>query len=447
MGVDPDPKAPPASPSSPPAGVGAAGTDEGVPAALTERIGKAIERGVRWLKQRQLPDGSWGLIEGNEKYGGGSTAPGAAYTHPAGSTALALYALQKSGVSVDDPVVKRGFSYLRQRQRIPGGSYEAAMMLLAVTATTDPSHASRESEAAGDRVKLSGDMLAWAQKLHATLLEKRAKARTLGWRYQVDASVPPGGNEDLSSTQLVAMALLAADRCGIRTDARVWNDLITFAMKQQEFDGPEWPRAVYDRHPIGQGPPDGKDAEGRYAPAKGVALPKDRARGFAYIKSDTLSPDEGQPTGGMTACGLGVIQMARYVLAKREDKAFAQRDRKAVQQSFYDGLAWLDKNWSSYANPMKQRENVYHIYYLYAVERALDLVGNVLLGRHPWYAEMAEQLVARQTEKGYWDSDSTHKPGEVLDTSFALLFLRRATRVIDGGSVTDPGDTPPKDNR
>ena len=149
----------------------------------------------------------------------------------------------------------------------------------------------------------------------------------------------------------------------------------------------------------------------------------------------------------MTACGLGVIQLARFVLIKREDKVYAQRDAKSLQQAFYDGLAWLDQNWSPYANPKKQRENVYHIYYMYAVERALDLVGNVLLGRHPWYAEMAEQLVARQTEKGYWDSDSTHKPGEVLDTSFALLFLRRATRVISGGSVTDPGDTPPVDRR
>ncbi len=450
LGVDPAMAAPngaaPAPAPVPPIVVNPADPDdEGTSGAFGERIDAAVARGVKWLKQHQLPDGSWGLIEGTAAYDG-SAKGGDAYKHPAGSTALALYALLKCGESVDDPVVKKGFRYLKDRQKLPGGAYETSMMLLAVTATADPYRRTKDSEAAGEKVKLTGEWRDWAQKLHASLLAKRAKAKTLGWRYQIEsAGTPPGGNEDLSSTQLAALALLAADRCGIKAEASVWNDLITFAMKQQEDDGPAWPRAVYDRPPAGAKPSGGDP--GRYAPPSGAAATKDRARGFAYIKSDALSPDEGQPTGGMTACGIGVLQMARYVLAKREDKAFAARDTKAIQASIYDGLAWLDANWSPFANPKKAKENVYHVYYLYCVERSLDLIGNVLLGRHRWYAEMAQELVARQTEKGFWDSDSTHKPQEVLDTSFALLFLRRATDYIRYGSVTEPGDAPPADER
>ena len=61
---------------------------------------------------------------------------------------------------------------------------------------------------------------------------------------------------------------------------------------------------------------------------------------------------------------------------------------------------------------------------------------------------MAQQLVGRQNEKGFWDSNSTHKPGEVLDTCFSLLFLKRSTKGgIPYGSITGGGDEPPADNR
>ena len=50
-------------------------------------------------------------------------------------------------------------------------------------------------------------------------------------------------------------------------------------------------------------------------------------------------------------------------------------------------------------------------------------------------------------ERGFWDSDSTHKPQEVLDTAFALLFLRRSMNGVIHGSVTEPGDAPPEERR
>ena len=244
---------------------------------------------------------------------------------------------------------------------------------------------------------------------------------------------------------MVALALFAAERCGIKTESRVWNDLITFALAQQEKDGPAHPRAVLVREGRdakeggagGRPAPGGTTSGGTSAGPAGGGTATDRARGFAYVLG-MADPDEGEATGGMTACGLGTILMARNVLFAREDKAFLARDPAAIQQAVFDGLAWIDRNWSAHANPRKRKTNVYHVYWQYCVERACDLIGNRRLGAHLWYVEMARELVGRQTGKGFWDSDSTHKPGEVLDTSFALLFLRRSMGgVIPEGALTD----------
>src|SRR5262249_36281747 len=40
--------------------------DGDTPEALGAQVEKAIKKGVAWLKQHQLADGSWGLIEGNQ---------------------------------------------------------------------------------------------------------------------------------------------------------------------------------------------------------------------------------------------------------------------------------------------------------------------------------------------------------------------------------------------
>ncbi len=415
------------------------------PVPFQEAVNKAIEKGVRWLKSKQLPDGSWGVIDGGQKYD--PNAKGESYKHPAGPTALALYALLKCRVPAEDPVVKKGFKYLKDRYRIPGGSYEVSALLLAVTATADPFKRVKASTAAGERIKLTGEFRKWAQDLQMELLKKRGS--NAGWRYNHGGTEPDGHKQDLSSTQFACLALFAAERCGIKTDSKIWNAMITFAMAQQEEDGPLVTRAVTPKPSLQEPTKPGDDPKGRYANPDGEV--KDKARGFAYIKG-AQKADEGEACGSMTACGLGTVLLARYVLGNRKDKLWEKRDQKAVQTSIYDGLAWLDVNWSSYGNPKKmegQHENPYFIYWMYCLERTMDLVGNQLLGKHQWYVEMGQQLVNRQKQQGFWHSGTTLNPQEVLDTCFALLFLKRATRGgIPYPSVTNTGEgDEPIDNR
>jgi hypothetical protein len=409
-----------------------------------ESVEKATQKGVNWLKQKQAPDGSWGVIHGGVPYPNQPKGD-KMYDHPAGPTALAIFTLLKCKVDVSDSSVKKGFKYLKDKWRLPGGSYETSMMLLAVTATADPFKKYKASVAASDRVKLTGENRKWAQDLHAHLLKKRNGP--LGWRYDHGSPHPSGVNQDLSSTQMAALALFAADRCGIKTDSKVWNDIITFALEQQDKDGPEADRAVAQdksRKPDAPKKPGDADKE-RYGKPPADPPVKDKARGFAYNRDEKLRKDEKESSGGMTACGLGSILFARHILFNRNDKLWAARDQKAVQQSIYDGLAWLNSNFQPLQNP---HGGGYHVYYLYCVERAMDLIGAVRLGNHYWYMEMGQTLLGRQKPQGFWDTDSSLEPSDVLDTCFALLFLKRATKDnFAFPSVTPSPDEPGVDNR
>jgi hypothetical protein len=62
-----------------------------------------------------------------------------------------------------------------------------------------------------------------------------------------------------------------------------------------------------------------------------------------------------------------------------------------------------------------------HLYYtLYSLEKVGDLGSLEKLGSHDWYHEGAAVILERQGKDGGW--------GSSVNTSFALLFLTRATR-------------------
>ncbi|MHC5035776.1 MAG: hypothetical protein ACYTHM_00540, partial [Planctomycetota bacterium] len=116
--------------------------------ALYEKIDLAIKKGVEYLKKCQKDDGSFGHIGSERFYGDGQ---GEAYTHQAGLTALALYALLKSGVKPDDPVILRGFAFIESKNQTKHdpnlapkdrikilSSYELSAMILAMEARYNP---------------------------------------------------------------------------------------------------------------------------------------------------------------------------------------------------------------------------------------------------------------------------------------------------------------------
>jgi hypothetical protein len=352
----------------------------------------------------------------------------------------------KCDIPLTDPAVKAGFAWLKHAG---GGSqysaYEISAALLAVTAVADPFKKDKDRRAAGARVRLTGEWRDWATSLQATLVGRRAPR---GWRYQLGLKVA-GGPEDISSTQLAVLALAAADRCGVTAETSVYADAAAYVMTLQEAEGPETERAVRPRRkPQSAKPPQ----DDRYSkPKPDEAPPRDHARGFVYSVHPTTHADDKVATGARTACGIGTLALARWALDGPDAKPLKKGTRppaKALEQAIYDGLAWHALNWSPWDNPGTSGRN---IYYLYCVERAMDLTGAERLGEHFWYLEMVEQLLAQQNDKkGFWDThdEQIGDRNPVIDTALALLFLRRAAKGGVPVPITTRGDDEtPLDNR
>ena len=133
------------------------------------------------------------------------------------------------------------------------------------------------------------------------------------------------------------------------------------------------------------------------------------------------------PYGSMTAGAIGGLAIYDTLLG--DD----WRKDAAVQS----GLSWLAKNFLATGNPGPPSEewakgdtHWSHFYYLYALERAGVLCRTEWMGRHAWYAEGVNVLLASQGRDGAWN-ESLH------DTCFAILFLKRVTRPLEDVASRD----------
>ncbi|MFN3241040.1 MAG: discoidin domain-containing protein [Planctomycetota bacterium] len=148
---------------------------------LKPQIDKAIERGVEYLCNEQLRDGSWGL---HGDYIGGRGG-------------LVLYTLLQCGVSRDHPAVQRAVAYLEGCD--PDRTYATTTMLLAYDALRDGKRKRRIEQ-------LVEKLLLW-QKPGGD------------WGY-------PHAGPDLSCTQYAALGLYIGQKHGIKIDPSHFLDLL-----------------------------------------------------------------------------------------------------------------------------------------------------------------------------------------------------------------------------
>jgi hypothetical protein len=115
--------------------------------------------------------------------------------------------------------------------------------------------------------------------------------------------------------------------------------------------------------------------------------------------------------GSMTVGAVGALCISDYMMGKDWRK----------DQDVVEGMQWIAKHFTVTENPEYGAK--WHYYYLYGLERAGMLFGTEIIGPHKWYRTGAEYLLAQQGADGKWN--------DVVDTCFAILFLRRATRRLD----------------
>ncbi len=122
--------------------------------------------------------------------------------------------------------------------------------------------------------------------------------------------------------------------------------------------------------------------------------------------------------GSMTCAGICADVIDRYELGDQDPAQDPQVTR---------GLKWLGDHFSVNTNP--NYESRYLYYYLYSLERVGRLLDTEFIGNHEWYPLGAQFLVKAQKPDGRWvESQPSEDPR--LATSFALLFLTRATATL-----------------
>ncbi len=122
--------------------------------------------------------------------------------------------------------------------------------------------------------------------------------------------------------------------------------------------------------------------------------------------------------GSMTCAAICAMTIDRFELGEKQPAADEQIER---------GIGWLDRHFSVHENPSSGN---YLYYYLYSLERVGRILDTEFIGSHEWYPLGARFLVDVQKPAGKWIEKAEDEDPR-LATSFALLFLTRATATLD----------------
>jgi hypothetical protein len=199
-----------------------------------------------------------------------------------------------------------------------------------------------------------------------------------GWRY--DLEYGKRADSDNSASQYVVLALREAAYVGIEIPTEVWEKLEDYWRTKQAGDG-------------------GWDYGKQTVDEKGTITP---ARTNSY--------------GSMTAAGLASCYIILDMLLA-EQRGSTPVCRQLNYKPIDDALAWFDKNFKADTNPGHPHATRFH-YYLYNIERIGAISGRKYFGKHDWYKEIAEILLAGQKPSGAF--------GEHGDHCWATIFLAKA---------------------
>ncbi len=413
------------------------------------KVSRAIDNGAHWLAKQQLKDGSFKLAENTVD----SMAP--FYRHKFARTVLCFYTLADCGYAPDHPVIKKALGYIKKSWRsvmqgdwyAQSSSYSLSLLVLGMHAMyVQPGTVRRvvEHDRYGARKKTKKNPCGyplWVRRMIDAVLDWAIENQTAEglFRYpQETGRLRHPGAEDLSNTQYVLLALWAGSRCGYDISVEKLEHIARRLIAWQDKDGAKVER-MPDPEP--EAKPKAPTGTHGYAPQepKPPSKPRyhDRARGFRYALVHPFS------TGSMTVAGLSSLAIVKAMLMER--KGLKPALKKALDQGMWDAIAWLQQRYSVHENPGEG--STWHYYYLYGLERACVIAGKRYIGANDWYREGASLLIGDQKPDGRWapGGQASRFPGfeiyktDLLDTCFALLFLKRATVKPKGPVLDDPG--------
>lgn len=286
-----------------------------------------------------------------------------------GITGLCTLALLNAGVEPQDEHIQRALAGLRKIR--PNNTYVVSLQTMVLS----------RAEPEKDQV-LIGRNVEWLEK---TQIKEGPRAGA--WSY-------PIGNGDNSNAQFALLALYEAQRAAeagriqVQIHRETWELARAYWQGTQNNDG-SW---------------------GYYRPLDGTGSMTCAGISSLIISSDVIHQPDARVVGDKIDC-----------CARSETDATDKVD---------GGIEWLRQRFSIESNP-GQRGMLWHLYYLYGLERAGRLTNRRFIGNHDWYREGTALLVQKQDNlSGYWQGGGHAEEDRNIATSLALLFLSKGRRPI-----------------
>jgi hypothetical protein len=333
-----------------------------------ERVRKAIERGVTWIrKQQNTENGSW-------------TELGA---YRGGVPALCTLALLNASVPPDDPTVQRSLAYLRTLTK-PEMTYCVALQTM-VLCLASP-------DAEGDRLQITKNVR-WLERTQITDGEMRG-----AWGY----SAAPGRGDN-SNSQFALLALHEADRIGVKVDPRVWLLAKDYWLRTQKRGDGSW------------GYTPGDVSTGSMTCAGITSL---------VITMDRLTAGDAKVAGDAVACCGEQEDIEPIERALEWMGNHFSVERNPVASGSPAGVIGSD-SLLYYLYGMERVGRLTGRRFFVTRDRAGRSVD------HDWYREGATHLVNMQdTFTGNWKGVGHAESEPLIGTSFALLFLAKGLRPV-----------------
>ena len=324
--------------------------------------------------------------------------------YPMGRLALPLAAALKGGASTKDKTIVAAFAKLAKLQ--PSKTYGVACYLFALDALARKQAKEgvqrrgrtfvgrKPHQAKGDVRKRMAQMVEWLVG---------ARAEGMGyWNYGY-CTAPGAQRHDFSNAQFAILGLQIGIEHGIAVPRKVFEEIAKiFISTQTLIEAPEKIKISY-----------GLRLED--------LLANRRTKTKAQSTSFSVKPGgwqyhatKGGSKASMTAAGASSLLVARNGLG-RGNLALRQAVDKALVRSY----AWINRNFKSF---IVAGGGGHGLYTMYSLEKVGDLGEIEKFGDHNWYVEGATILLDKQQGDGGW-------AGGYVNTSFAVFFLTRATRL------------------
>jgi hypothetical protein len=355
-----------------------------LPADLKRRVDAAVAKGVAWLLREEKKEGD-------------------------PESSLAAYALLKAGVDKNHPEIRRLLEPVIKRVK-DGGVYAKG--------ADPPQHI---YGAACDAMFLAEHDAEAHAPLLATLRDYfvRKQQSNGSWFYPYSDGPDAG---DTSITQFAILGLWTVQRAGQEVPLSTLEPAANWLLRTQYADG----SFVYQRHV--------NKIENTHSKHSMTVA----GTACLMIVGRMLYPElSASPAASDPA-------LATLVESSRSRKRFGVLEARTEDEPIEDAvpgpkptitLSTLDVasrqgvGWLSAGYRLREKERFFY-YYQYGVERVGALSGLSDFGGESWYRLGAAAMCDLQKEDGHWYQDNEAAIKPIPATSFALLFLVRATKAI-----------------